>query len=758
MPDRKVYSARVGQQTVTLVVGGIAEQAGGAVMVGVGDSVVLVTATMSSEAREGIDFFPLSVDFEERLYAIGKIPGSFFRREGRPPEGAILVSRVVDRPLRPLFSEAMRNEVQVIITPMSHDTENALDMMSIIGASAALMISDIPWGGPVGAARIGLIDGNLVVNPTMSQMENSLLNLRVAGTSEAIVMVECSAKEVDEATVLEALELAHRSIQEVIQLQLRMREEIGKPKREIKMVEPDIALKAEVEERVEASVADILRSKLHKDDRKEALDELRDSVVAEYESLEDLEVDLKEVRDAISETVKRQARERILNEGIRPDGRDLKTIRPLTIEVDILPRVHGSGLFQRGETQVLSICTLGNPSDAQELDDLTLVTEKRYLHHYNFPPFSTGETYFLRGPKRREIGHGALAEAALLAVLPSKEDFPYTIRVVSEVLSSNGSTSMASVCGSTLSLMAAGVPITRPVAGIAMGLIKEGDRYAILTDIQGMEDHFGDMDFKVAGTEVGITALQMDIKIAGVSSELMSEALEQARVSRMQILEAIKAVIAEPRKELSPYAPRIEVLKVDVEKIGAIIGPGGKRVRQIQEDTKTEVDIEDDGTIYITGPNATSVMKAIEIIEKLIEEPEVGRIYTGTISRIEPYGAFVSFLPGYEGMLHISQFSSGRIERIEDEFSVGDEIMVMVIEIDETGRARLSRQAVLEGWSLSEAQQRDSSARSGRGGGSRSGGRFGGGSRSGGRPGGDRGRSGGYGGGSRDRDRHRRRD
>lgn len=544
------YTGRVGQQEIIFEIGQFAQQAGGAVMVRAGDSQLLVTATMNKTAREGIDFFPLSVDFEERMYAVGRIPGSFFRREGRPGERAILIARVTDRPLRPLFPKDLRNEVQVIVTPMSHDQENDLDMLSINGASAALMVSDVPWDGPVGAVRIGLIDGELVVNPTISQMASSDLDLRVAATSDAIIMVECSANEVPEETVLKALELAAESVQEVIALQHQMAQEIGKPKAEYKPAIVHEELQAQVEARVRGDIATIMRSKFDKDNRNEALDELRENVVAEYESLEDVAIDMKEVRDAISNTVKAQTRRQIIEEGVRPDGRQYTEIRPLSASVDLLPRVHGSGLFQRGETQVMSICTLGTPGDAQEIDDLYPVTAKRYMHHYNFPPFSTGETTFLRGPKRREIGHGALAEAALRPVIPPEKDFPYTIRVVSEVLSSNGSTSMASVCASTLSLMAAGVPIRRPVAGIAMGLIKEGDKIAVLTDIQGMEDHIGDMDFKVAGTTQGITALQMDIKIKGVSDQVMRQALAQAYDARMQILDVIAATIPEPRKDL----------------------------------------------------------------------------------------------------------------------------------------------------------------------------------------------------------------
>jgi polyribonucleotide nucleotidyltransferase len=566
--------------------------------------------------------------------------------------------------------------------------------------------------------------------------------------------VECGAHEVDEETVIRAFDLASESIQEIIALQRQMAQEIGKPKAEYKSAVVHEELQAQVAARVRGDIATIMRSKFDKDNRNEALDELRDNVVAEYESLEDVAVDMKEVREAISNTVKSQTRQQIIEEGIRPDGRTYTQIRPLSAATDLLPRVHGSGLFQRGETQVMSICTLGTPGDAQEIDDLYPATAKRYMHHYNFPPFSTGETTFLRGPKRREIGHGALAETALRSVIPDEKDFPYTIRVVSEVLASNGSTSMASVCASTLSLMAAGVPLRRPVAGIAMGLIKEGDKVAVLTDIQGMEDHIGDMDFKVAGTANGITALQMDIKIKGVSGEVMRQALSQARDARMQILEVISRTIPEPRKELSPYAPRMIIIQVSPDKIGAVIGPGGKTIRSIQEETKTKIEISEDGTTYVMGATGlgSDIEKARNIILGLTEEIQVGRIYTGKVQRIEPYGAFVNILPGQDGMLHISQLSNKRVNKVEDEVSLGDEITVMVTGVENDGKIRLSRQAVMEGWTLEEAQSRDKGANKQRsGGGDRRGGgerRGGGGERHG---GGER-----RGGGERYGDRERR--
>lgn len=709
------YTGRVGQQEITFEVGEYAQQAGGAVMIRAGETQLLVTATMNKTAREGIDFFPLSVDFEERMYAVGRIPGSFFRREGRPGERSILIARVTDRPLRPLFPKDLRNEVQVIITPMAHDQINDVDMLSINGASAALMVSDVPWDGPLGAVRIGLINGELVANPTIPEMEHSDLDLRVAATSDAIVMVECGANEVDEETILRAFQLASDSIQEIIELQRRMAQEAGKQKSEYQPALVNEELQAQVSERVRGDIDQIMKSKFDKDNRNEALDELRDNVVAEYESVEDVAIDMKEIREAISNSVKYQTRKQIVEEGIRPDGRTHAQIRPLSATIDVLPRVHGSGVFQRGQTQVMSICTLGAPRDAQEVDDLYPASNKRYMHHYNFPPFSTGETTFLRGPKRREIGHGALAETALRYVIPPEREFPYTIRVVSEVLSSNGSTSMASVCASTLSLLATGVPIRRPVAGIAMGLIMEGEKYAVLTDIQGLEDHIGDMDFKVAGTSKGITALQMDIKIKGVSGDIMRQALSQARDARMGILDLIIQTIPEPRKELSKYAPRMIILQINPEKIGSVIGPGGKTIRNIQEETNTKIEISEDGTVYIMGATGlgSDIDKARNTVAGLTEEITPGRIYTGTVQRIEPYGAFVNILPGQDGMLHISQLSTERVNRVEDEVSLGDEIAVMVTEVEPGGKIRLSRKAVLEHWTLEEAQAQDKGMGSG---------------------------------------------
>ncbi|MBN1679385.1 MAG: polyribonucleotide nucleotidyltransferase [Anaerolineae bacterium] len=756
MPPNQCFNAMIGNTEIWLETGKLAEQAGGAVVVRLGDTVVFGSATMSASPREGIDFFPLSVDYEEKLYAAGRIPGSFMRREGRPSAASILIARVADRPLRPLFPKDLRNEVQVILMPLSHDQEHHADILSIIAASAALTISDVPWGGPIGACRVGLIDGEFVANPTIPEMENSQLDLRLAGTADAIIMVEAGADEVDEDTVVRALRFGHDAMQPIIAVQNQMREQAGKPKREYTPNVVDETLLADISSQISAEIAEIVATKLDKKERGEAVDAISERLAAKYEAADLAEgeeaVSPHQINDAVQDVLKHEIRRRIVEDGIRPDGRDYTTIRPLAAEVDVVPRVHGSGLFKRGQTQVLSICTLGTPRDSQPLDGLYPEDTKRYMHHYNFPPYSTGETWFMRGPKRREIGHGALAENALLAMIPPEDEFPYTIRVVSEVMSSNGSTSMASVCGSTLSLMATGVPIKRPVAGIAMGLIKENDKTAVLTDIQGLEDHLGDMDFKVAGTEKGITALQMDIKIKGISDEVLTQALSQAHDARMQILEVMNSVISEPRPELNPYAPRIEIVKINVEKIGAVIGPGGKMIRSIQETTSTKIDIAEDGTVFIASEDGPSADRARDMILALVEEPELGRIYTGRVTRVENYGAFVEIMPGKDGLVPTSQLTDHYVEQARDEVSINDEIMVMITDVDSDGKIRLSRQAVLEGWTLEEARSRDSKisgrGRSGGSGGSR-GGRGGGSSRGGSR--GDR--SGGSSRGSGDRSR-----
>ena len=747
MSEAKQYNAVVGGDLITVETGKLARLAGGAVTIRQGDTVLLVTATMSKKPRDGISFLPLSVDYEERLYAAGRIPGSFFRREGRPSEGGILTCRLTDRPLRPLFPKDFRNEVQIIITALSIDQTYQPDILAVVGASMALTLSDIPFGvspynGPIGAVRVGLIDGEFVANPTFDQMSETTLDLRVAGTRDGILMVECGAQEVSEDTMVAALDFAHEQYQPLIDLQAQLAEEAGKPKiTDYTRFALDETVKSEVSNAMRERVVGVLGEELDKDARDEQLLTLEDELVDSYDGRDDIY--LSDVRDAFHSIVKMETRRRIIEDHVRPDGRSLTEIRPLEAETGLSPRAHGSGLFTRGETQVLSIATLGTPRDAQRLDTLSPVDEKRYMHHYNFPPYSTGETWFLRGPKRREIGHGALAETALRAVLPDVDDFPYTLRVVSESLASNGSTSMASVCGSTLALMDAGVPIRKPVGGIAMGLVKEGDKYVVLTDIQGMEDHIGDMDFKVAGTVDGITALQMDIKITGITHEIMAQALSQARDARVEVLKTITDHLPEARAEMSPFAPRMTIVQVSIDKIGAIIGPGGKTIRAIQEDTGAKIDIEDDGRVFIAASEGPAADKAREIIEALTQSAEIGTIYTGKVVRVTDFGAFVEVFPGTEGLVHISQLADYRVERVEDIAREGDELTVMVTDIRNDGKIRLSRQAVLEGWTAEEAREKDRP--SGGRGGNRGGGRDnrGGGRGSGGQRGGRDNRGGG---------------
>ncbi|GAB4527870.1 MAG: polyribonucleotide nucleotidyltransferase [Anaerolineae bacterium] len=711
------FVARVADRDIIFETGKLAGQAGGAVLARTGDTVLLATATASQQPREGIDFFPLSVDYEERLYAAGRIPGSFFRREGRPSEDAILLCRLTDRPLRPLFPKGFRNDVHIVLTALSSDGENQIDILAINAASAALMISGIPFDGPVAAVRVGLIDDQLVINPTASEMEHSELDLRVAGTEDAILMVEAGANEISEARMLEALRVAHEAMQDLIRVQREMAAQVGKPRMQVPLAEIPEETRVAVLSRLEGRLVPVLEANHTKQELDAALNALRDELVESF--AEDERVDPKDVAKVLDEELKRAVRQRILDHGIRPDGRDPYTVRPIWGEVGLLPRTHGSGLFTRGETQVLTITTLGTPREEQTLDTLGPNETKRYIHHYNFPPYSTGEAGFMRGPSRREIGHGALAERALLPMIPEEEVFPYTLRLVSEVLSSNGSTSMASTCASTLSLMDAGVPIKSPVSGVAMGLVTEGDRFVILTDIQGIEDALGDMDFKVAGTRTGITALQMDIKTRGISYEILEKALAQARQGRIHILDKMLEIISEPRPNLSPYAPRIITIQIDPEKIGKVIGAGGKTIRAIQEETGARIDIEEDGTVFIASTDGEAGERAIQMVEELTEEAEIGKIYTGKVVRTTEFGAFVEILPGTDGMVHISQLADYRVPSVEDVVRVGDEIMVMVIDIDKEGKIRLSRQAVLEGWTAQEARERDQrrsgGGRSGRG-------------------------------------------
>lgn len=741
-PESKKYSTTIGKNVVTFETGKLAGQAGGAVTFGTPESIVFAAATMG-DVREGIDFFPLSVEYEERLYAGGRIPGSFFRREGRPGTEAILVARLTDRPLRPLFQDGMRNEVQVIMFTLSSDGENPLDILAINAASAAIMISDIPWNGPVGAVRVGRVNGEFVINPTYKEMDESDLDLRIAGTRDAILMVECGANEIPEDVMVAALELGHKSLQPLIDLQLQMREEVGKPKREVEFFVPTEEIKKKVFDRVSGPMNALLDKPLTKNEFYTGMTNIKKEAEAEFCTVPEggnpadaMPVNM--FREAFELAEQAVVRERILSMGKRPDGRTPTDIRPIWCEVGLSPRAHGSGLFTRGETQILSIATLATLGEAQELDNLSPIKDKRYMHHYNFPPYSTGEAKPLRGQSRREVGHGALAERALEPVIPAEESFPYTIRVVSEALSSNGSTSMGSVCGSTLALMDAGVPIKAPVSGVAMGLITDDTgRYKILTDIQGTEDHLGDMDFKVAGTAAGITALQMDIKISGLSAQMMKEALEQARIARAFILEKMLEVLPEPRAEMKPHAPRILTVKIPVDKIGALIGPGGKNIRALQEETGATIDVQEDGTVYIAATDGEGGKIAYERVAALGESAVIGNIYTGKVVRIADFGAFVEILPGVDGLVHISQLDTERVNKVEDVVGMGDEITVMVTDIDPQGKIRLSRQAVLEGWTAEEAREKDQRKPGGGGGRGRGGDRNGG--RGGDRRGGDRG-------------------
>lgn len=722
-PEGKQFTTTVGDKDFIFETGRLAAQAGGSIVLRLGDTMVFAAATMSDEPRPGIDFLPLTVDYEERMYAGGRIPGSFFRREGRPTEEAILTARLTDRPLRPLFPKDLRNDIQVIMYAISTDGENPIDILAVNAASAAVMISDIPWGGPVGAVRVGRIEGQFVLNPTFDGLEYSDLDLRIAGTRDAILMVEAGAHEVSEQDMIAALEFGHQAIKPIIDLQEQMATEVGKPKREYSHAETDEQIKVAVYERVMPRLNEILDRPYVKAERNHAMKELKESLIAEFAGEDESRKN--EAQASYEETLKKVIRQKILEQGVRPDGRGKTDIRDIWCQVDISPRAHGSAIFTRGETQVMTLATLGTPREAQELDNLSPSESKRYMHHYNFPPFATGEAKPLRGASRREVGHGALAERALLPVIPAEAEFPYTLRLVSEVFSSNGSSSMASVCGSTLALMDTGVPIKAPVAGVAMGLIKEGDQYAVLTDILGSEDHLGDMDFKVAGTDKGITALQMDIKIKGITFEIMSQALDQAKVGRLFILDRMMEVISVPRPELKPHVPRITVVQIPVDKIGAVIGPGGKTIRSIQDETGAKIDIGEDGSVFIATSDGESARRARERVEALTETAVIGRIYTGRVVRVADFGAFVEILPNIDGLVHISQLDSQRVEKVEDIVRPGDEITVMVTDIDPQGKIRLSRQAVLEGWTAEEAAEHDRprGGGGGKGGGPRGGGR-----------------------------------
>ena len=690
--NMQTFQMELGNRTLIIETGKMAKQAGGAVLVRYGDTAVLVTATASAEPREGMDFFPLTVDYDEKLYSVGKIPGGFIKREGRPSESSILAGRLIDRPIRPLFASGFRNDVQVVATVLSIDQDNPPEIPAMIGASCALSISDIPFNGPIGGVRVGIIDGKFIINPNVAEQQLSELNLVVAGTKDAVLMVEAAANELSEDIILEAISLGHDTIRSIIDLQETMIAQVGKPKREIKLYE----ISEEINTAVSSYATEMLTTAVTNPDklsREANIKQAKKQVAEHFATIyPDNNKDVKNMMDKIMKTI---VRKMITVDKIRPDGRGLEEVRPISCEIGLLARTHGSALFTRGQTQALSITTLGAMGDEQILDGVGIEESKRYMHHYNFPSFSVGETRPSRGPGRREIGHGALAERALLPVIPSELEFPYTIRIVSEILESNGSSSMASVCGSTLSLLDAGVPIKCPVAGVAMGLVKDGDYYSILTDIQGMEDALGDMDFKVAGTANGITAIQMDMKIAGITREILVDALAQANRGRTHIMGKILEVISEPRPELSAFAPRIITMSIHPDKIRDVIGPGGKMIKKIIEETGVKIDIEDDGKVFIAAVDMEAGQKAVKIIEALVRDVELGTTYTGKVTRLMNFGAFVEILPGKEGLVHISQLALERVEKVEDVVKVGDEILVKVTEIDRQGRVNLSRKEIL---------------------------------------------------------------
>ncbi|PKH09905.1 MULTISPECIES: polyribonucleotide nucleotidyltransferase [Planomicrobium] len=689
---KKVYKFDWAGRELQVEVGQLAKQANGAALIRYGDTAVLSTST-ASKTPKPLDFFPLTVNYEERLYAVGKIPGGFIKREGRPSEKATLTSRLIDRPIRPLFPDGFRNEVQVISMVMSVDQDCPSEMAAMFGSSLSLMISDIPFDGPIAGVIVGLIDGEYIINPTNDQLEKSSINLTVAGTKDAINMVEAGAKEVSEEIILEAIMFGHEEIKKLIAFQEEIAAEVGKEKSEIQLYELDAELSSTIKGQVEAELNTAVQIN-EKQARNEAIDEIKKRVMAQYEeSADDVK---KQAGQILDKMVKDEVRRLITDEKIRPDGRGPSEIRPLSSEVGLLARTHGSGLFTRGQTQAMSICTLGALGDVQIIDGLGIEDTKRFMHHYNFPLFSVGETGFLRGPGRREIGHGALGERALEAVIPNEKEFPYTIRLVAEVLESNGSTSQASICASTLAMMDAGVPLKAPVAGIAMGLVKKGDNYTVLSDIQGMEDHLGDMDFKVAGTAEGITALQMDIKIDGLSRQILEEALTQAKIGRIHILESMIATISEPREQLSKFAPKIIMVKINPDKIRDVIGPGGKVINKIIDETGVKIDTEQDGTIFISSVDEEMNAKAKAMIENIVREAKVGEYYEGKVKRIEKFGAFVELFPGKDGLLHISEIQEERTKEVEDVLKMDQVVKVKVIEIDRQGRVNLSRKIVLK--------------------------------------------------------------
>jgi polyribonucleotide nucleotidyltransferase len=688
----KTFQMDLGGRPFIAEIGKVANLAEGSCTIKYGDTVVLVTACAARAPREGLDFFPLSCDYEEKLYAVGKIPGGYIKREAKPSEKAVLTSRLIDRPIRPLFPKGYRNDVQVIATVLSVDKDCAPDIAAMIGSSLALSVSSIPFMGPTGSVSIGMIDGEYIVNPTSEQKELSVLELIVSGTKDAVMMIEAGANELSEEEILNGIMFAHEEIKKIVTFIENIVSEIGQPKSEVIAKEIDPTLLDEVMAFLDSKLIHAIKT-VDKTERSENIDIVTSETIAYFD--EKYEGHSKEVYDIITKLIKEETRKMIVSEGIRPDNRKLDEIRPIWSEVGILAKPHGTGLFTRGETQVLTVATLGTLRDAQRIDGLGEEVEKRYMHQYNFPPYSVGETGFLRGPGRREIGHGALVERALYPMIPSKEDFPYAIRLVSEVLSCNGSSSQASVCGSTLALMDAGVPIKSMVAGIAMGLVKDGDQIAILSDIQGMEDYLGDMDFKVAGTENGITAVQMDIKIAGIDRGVMETALEQARIGRIHILDKMKETISSPREELSPYAPKITKLKIHPDKIKDIIGTGGKVINKIIDETGVKIDIEDDGTILIAALDQESAKKALEMIEGIVKDPVVGEIYMGKVVKITAFGAFVEILPGKDGLVHISNLAHEKVDKVEDVLTEGEMIEVKLIDITPQGKINLSRKALL---------------------------------------------------------------
>ncbi|MEC0203125.1 polyribonucleotide nucleotidyltransferase [Paenibacillus lautus] len=685
---------QLGGRPLVFETGRLAKQANAAVMVRYGETAVLCTVTASSEPKD-LDFFPLTVNYEERLYAVGKIPGGFIKREGRPSEKAILASRLTDRPIRPLFPEGFRNDVQVLNLVMSVDQDCEPEIAAMIGTSAALSISDVPFNGPIGGVAVGRVDGKFVVNPNIAEQEASDIYLVVAGTKDAIMMVEAEANEVPEEVMLEAIMFGHEEIKKIVAKIEELVAACGKEKMEVKLHAVNETVNREVRDFAEARLVEAVRIE-EKHARQDAIDAINDEAYTVFEEkyIETPEL-LKDVKEVLHDIVKEEVRRLITHDKVRPDGRGLSEIRPIDCDTSLLPRTHGSGLFTRGQTQALSVCTLGALGDVQILDGIDLEETKRFMHHYNFPPFSVGEARPLRAPGRREIGHGALGERALSKVIPNEVEFPYTIRLVSEVIESNGSTSQASICASTLAMMDAGVPIKAPVAGVAMGLIKDGDHVSILTDIQGMEDHLGDMDFKVAGTPDGVTAIQMDIKIDGIDRAILQEALQQAKEGRMHILGKMAEAIQKPRETLSQYAPKIITMQINPDKIRDVIGAGGKIINKIIEETGVKIDIEQDGRVFIASSNDEMNKKALSIIEGIVREVAVGEIYTGTVKRIEKFGAFVEILPNKDGLVHISQLSTERVAKVEDVVAIGDVITVKVTEIDQQGRINLSRKAVL---------------------------------------------------------------